>query len=474
GSIRDAKPYSLNGLPESKADYNQNRFGITIGGPLNIPHIYKGGTKTFLFGSYTGSRSTNAYDVFSTVPTAAERAGDFSALPLQLFDPITRAPLANNQVANINPAAANLLSFIPTPNLPGNSRNFHFVSASPSDSDTAFLRFNHSFSKSPNGPMGAFGDAVAAIHGTEPGPHAQPGGRRGQKKDDPTHWMHSINGGFIYNNIRNTLLNPFPGLGGKQSVNNYNINFGHTAIKGLFVNSLRFTYNRSAVNVVNNFTNRTDIEGQLGITGVSQRPADFGLPVLNFAPQFSNLQDASPLSRTNQNISISESMSLTHGKHSWTWGGDFRHQMVDAGNANNARGTFLFTGAASGAPFADFLFGFAQETSLQSGARDYHFRSNTVSLFAQDNWRFGKNLTFNLGLRYELVTPFTETNSQLVNLDVAPDFSAVAPVLPGQAGPITGKKFPDGLVDADRNNFAPRVGLAWKPWQKTVVRAGYG
>jgi outer membrane receptor protein involved in Fe transport len=178
--------------------------------------------------------------------------------------------------------------------------------------------------------------------------------------------------------------------------------------------------------------------------------------------------------RTTQNISISESMSLTRGKHGWSWGGDFRHQMLDASNASNARGTFIFTGGASGVPFADFLLGFAQETSLQSGANEYNFRSNTFDLFVQDNWRAGKNLTFNLGLRYEYVTPFSELNNQQVNLDVASDFSAVALVQPGQTGPITGKQYPAGLVHPDKNNFAPRVGLAWKPWQKIVVRAGYG
>src|SRR5689334_4240071 len=97
GAGLDAKPYSLNGQPESKASYNQKRFGATIGGPLNIPHVYQGGTKTFLFGNYTGSRSTNPQDVFSTVPTAAERNGDFGT----------------GQVTTINPAAAQLLSFIP-------------------------------------------------------------------------------------------------------------------------------------------------------------------------------------------------------------------------------------------------------------------------------------------------------------------------------------------------------------------------
>lgn len=462
GSGLDAKPYSLNGQPENKASYNQNRFGASIGGPLNIPHIYNGGTKTFLFGNYSGSRSTNPYDVFSTVPTAAERAGDFSGQPVQLIDPVTHTPLANNQITNINPAAAQLLSFIPSPNLPGTIRNFHFVSANPSDSDTGFVRFNHNF-----------GAQQPGMFGMGRGGRQRRQQQQNQKKENE-HWSQSINGMFIFNDIRNSVLNPFPGLGGKQSVHNYNFNFGHTATRGLFLNSLRFSYNRSAVNTANNFTNQTNIESQLGITGVSQRPEDFGLPNLNFAPQFSSLQDLTPVFRTTQNISISESMSESQGKHSFSWGGDLRHQLVDASNASNARGTFIFSGAASGLPFADFLLGLAQETSLQSGADAYHFRANTFDLFVQDNWRAGKNLSFNLGVRYEYVTPYIESNNQLVNLDVAPDFSQVAPVLPGHVGTVTGKKLPDGLINADRNNFAPRLGAAWKPRPKTVVRAGYG
>lgn len=446
GSGLDAKSYSLNGQPESKASYNQSRFGVTIGGPLNIPHVYNGGTKTFIFGNYTGSRSTNPYDVFSTVPTAAERAGNFS----------------NLQVTNINPAAAQLLSFIPLPNLPGDVRNFHFVSASPTNSDTGFIRFNHNF-----GPQ-----QIGFGRGARQQQRRQQ--QQNQQKKEDEHWSQSINAMFIYNNIRSSVLNPFPGLGGKQSTQNYNVNLGHTAVKGLFLNSLRFTYNRSGNNTTNNFTNSNNIENQLGINGVSQRPADFGLPNINLSPEFSSLQDLTPVLRTSQTYTISDSMSLTRGKHGFTWGGDFRRQLVDTSNATNARGTFLFTGAVTGIPFADFLEGFAQETSLQSGADEYNFRSKTLDLFVQDNWRIAKNLTFNLGVRYEYVTPFIELSNQLVNLDVAPDFSAVAPVLLGQIGPITGKKFPNGLVNPDRNNFAPRLGFAWKPFSKTVVRAGYG
>ena len=487
GSPLDAAPYSLSSTPVTKADYNQNRFGVTLGGPLNIPHIYQGGMKTFLFGSYFGSRSNNPFDIFSTVPTLAERSGDFSALlhgpnPQQLVNPVTHALYPNNQLTGLDPAAVQLLNFFPLPNLPGDSRNFHFVSAAPGNSDTAFLRFSHSFGAGPTDFLGAF-----------LGPRALERRRQqqgGNPKKENSHWAQSINGGFAYNNIRNTALNPFPGLGGNQSVQNYNVNVGHSAVKGMFVNSLRFNYNRNALNTANQFTNTRNIESELGISGVSQNPADFGLPVLNLAPEFSSLQDLPPQFRTNQNYSIIDSMSLTRGKHSFTWGGGFRHQLADVRNAGNARGTFVFTGAATSpvpctqsqpgqpapacSPFADFLLGYAQQTSIQFGAEDYHFRANAFDLFVQDNWRAGKNLTLNLGLRYEYVTPFVEAGNQLVNLDVAPDFSAVAPVLPGQAGPITGRTFPDGLIHADGNNFAPRVGIAWKPLSKTVVRAGYG
>ncbi len=481
GSILDAKPFSLNGQPEEKADYNQNRFGFTMGGPLNIPHIYHGGTKTFLFGNYAGSRGSSAYDAFSTVPTPAERNGDFSALlnqpnPVQLFDPQTHAPIANNVLTSTNPIAARLLSFIPQPNLPGTTKNFHLVSATPSSTDTMFLRFNHSFGSEPAGPFGFFGG---------PGRRAQQQ-QQGQKKQS-SHWAQSINGGFVFNDLRNTVLNPFPGMGGKQNIHNYNANFGYSAVKGLFLNSLRFVYNRSSNNTTNNFTNVNNIAGQLGITGVSQLPADYGLPVVNLAPDFSSLQDLTPAFRTSQTYTLSDSMTLTRGKHGVTWGGDFRRLFVDVTNAANARGTFVFTGAATGLlnaqrqltpgtgfGFADFLLGFAQQTSVQFGAHDYHFRANSWDLFVQDNWRAGKNLTLNVGLRYEYVTPFVETNNQLVNLDVAPDFSAVAPVLPGQVGPITGKKYPDALINPNHNNFAPRVGIAWKPTSKTVVRTGYG
>jgi hypothetical protein len=156
-------------------------------------------------------------------------------------------------------------------------------------------------------------------------------------------------------------------------------------------------------------------------------------------------------------------------------------------SARNAEGGFVFTGFATsqypagstqpvtdtGYDFADFLLGFPQQTSLQSGANSYNFRAHAFDFFAQDDWRFRSNLSFNLGLRYEYNGPYTEASDRIANLDVAPGFKSAAAVLPGHAGPFNGI-FPASLVRPDRNNFAPRIGLAWKPQKQTVVRTGYG
>src|SRR5262249_20222305 len=120
-----------------------------------------------------------------------------------------------------------------------------------------------------------------------------------------------------------------------------------------------------------------------------------------------------------------------------------------------------------------FLLGLPQLTSIQSGANTYGFRANSWDLFVEDNWRVSANLTLNFGLRYEYVSPFSEKNNRIVNLDVAPGVTAAVRVFPGGNGQFTGS-FPSSLIEPDRNNFAPRVGIAWKPLKNTVVRAGYG
>jgi hypothetical protein len=226
--------------------------------------------------------------------------------------------------------------------------------------------------------------------------------------------------------------------------------------------------------------------GGAGITGISNDPFDWGLPGISFT-SFGGLNDPTARRELDQTYSISETVSWNRGKHNWRFGGDYRRILQSFRSARNAEGGFVFTGFATsqypagstqpvtdtGYDFADFLLGFPQQTSLQSGANSYNFRANAFDFFAQDDWRFRSNLSFNLGLRYEYNGPYTEASDRIANLDVAPGFTSAAAVLPGHAGPFNGI-FPVSLVRPDRGDFAPRIGIAWKPQKQTVVRTGYG
>ncbi|MGA3213202.1 MAG: carboxypeptidase regulatory-like domain-containing protein, partial [Terriglobales bacterium] len=115
-----------------------------------------------------------------------------------------------------------------------------------------------------------------------------------------------------------------------------------------------------------------------------------------------------------------------------------------------------------------------QQAAIQYGPYTYDFAAIGYDLFVMDSWRLRSNLSLELGLRYEYVSPYSEEDNRLVNLDAAPGFTAVAPVQPGQVGPYTGLLYPSALVKPDRDNFAPRVGFAWRAMSKMVVRGGYG
>ena len=471
----DAAPYSLAGQPTVKPDYMQQRFGGMIGGPLKIPHIYDRGSKTFFFLTYFGNRAQNPYDVFSTVPTPAERAGDFSQTlvrgqPVQIIDPYTHLPFANNQIpqAMINPAAQGLLAFIPTPNLPGNAQNFHYATSADNRNDNLNLRLMHNFGESMAGPfgMGGFG--------------RRGGGRPRNNLNFGIHWQRS-----------NTVqTNPMPSVGGVSKAANWDVPAGWVFGRGKLTNNLRFDFNRSHTTATNLYAYAENIVGPLGIVGVSQNPFDWGLPGLSFT-NFAGLNDTTPLARTNQTWSLSDSVIWNHGQHTVRFGGDFRRIHLDTRTDKNARGSFIFTGLytsgglpGAGFDLADFLLGLPQQASVQYGATSYHFAANSWDLFVQDNWQVRGNLTLNIGLRYEYVSPYTEENHRIVNLDAASGFTAVAPVCAtavtlatgaacSPAGPYSGL-YPATLVNPDRNNFAPRLGVAWKPAARMVVRAGYG
>jgi hypothetical protein len=338
------------------------------------------------------------------------------------------------------------------------------VTSATSDSDDLNIRLNHSFGAAPAG------------------------GRRGGGRNSP---RNNLTFGFHYHQSSATLTNPFPSVGGSTTVRSFDVPVSYTRSIGKLTNIVRADFNRSRTHTQNLYAFNNNITGTLGMTGVSTNPFDWGLPNLSFT-DFASLQDTTPSLTRPQTYTFSDNVVWNHGKHTWRWGGDFRRVQVNTETDSNPRGSFVFTGTntsqisggqpvpGTGYDFADFLLGLPQQTSVQFGQSD-HFRGNYWDLYAQDEWKMRANLTLNLGVRYEYVSPLTEVNNLIANLDLSPAVlvqnpaltPAVTPIQPGKVGPYSGS-LPDSLVRPDRNNFAPRIGFAWKPLPNTVVRGGYG
>ncbi|HXZ20652.1 MAG TPA: TonB-dependent receptor, partial [Candidatus Acidoferrales bacterium] len=497
----DAAPFSLNGAPVQKASYNQAHFGALVGGPLNIPKIYHGGTKTFFFVNYNGTRASNPYDAFSTVPTLLERQGNFNGAvlpngqPVQIFNPATDLPFPGNMVP-ISPAAQTLLNYIPvpSPNISSSSLNFHYVTAGQSDTDSINVRLIHNFGAGFLPQSGGRGGGG--------------GGRRRQGQN--------INFVLNYSRTNSQILSPFPSTNGTNGTQGLNAGVGYSYNKGKLFSLLRFNYNHLHTSTSNLYAYINNIEQDAGILGVSTNAFDWGLPILNFS-DLQGVSDPSAKRALNQTYTLSETLGWSRNKHTFRFGGDYRRILQSLRSDQNARGSFTFTGLATaqlapcstlpmstlpcgpnpagtpvavpgtGFDFADFLLGLPQLTSVQGAASQtgtltfgntaFNFRSNSYDLFAQDEWKIFSNFTVNMGVRYEYQGPLTEANNHIVNLDVLLDLPGslqAAPVLPGAVGPFTGITYPNSLIEPARNNFAPRVGLAWKPLKRLVVRAGYG
>jgi Carboxypeptidase regulatory-like domain/TonB dependent receptor-like, beta-barrel len=452
GDSTDAKPFSLSGQPVPEPNFNNYRWSAVLGGPLRIPHVLKGDS-TFFMLSYFATRGQSPFYNVGTVPTLAERGGDFSqafvngAAPT-IYNPSTAAPFSGNVIpaSLLNPAAIGLLQYIPAPNLPGTVQNFEYVTAIPADTDNVSLRLNQNVGKN---------DRLAL-------------NERFQRRKTETAQLF----GF---------LDPGNGFGDSTDLS-WTHNVGANA-----VNTAHLTFNRNRTTQDSYFSFGPNIAAELGINGTSQEAINFGPPTVSFT-NFASLTDALPSNSVVQSLGESESFAWVKKDHTLTFGGDYKRYDRNIITDQNARGTFQFSGlatsafTASGQPvvntgfdFADFLLGLPQSSSVQFGNRSTYFRQNAWDLFANDDWRVNPKLTLMFGVRYEYYSPLSEKYGHIANLDIAPGFSAVASVLPGIVGPYSGA-FPGSLIEPDRNNWAPRGGLAWKPSAKhsTVVRVGYG
>jgi hypothetical protein len=500
-SLFDAAPYPLRGQERSKPDYTQQTASFTVGGPVKIPGVYDGSQRTTFNFSYTGGRNGNAFDQYATVPSEALRRGDFSSITTPLINPQTGQPFAGNQVP-VSATAKELLRFVPLANLPGETRNFHNTGVSRSETNQFSLRITHSITAPQAGRGGRGGPAGAGRGGG--GAQAQPAGRgagpaagqagaagaqagpRGRGAFQPPLAV-TINGTINYRQNNGDRLNVFPTLSATTKGSSLSVPVGLMIRKGRGSHSINTSFSRTSSETLTPFAFTENVAAQVGIRGVSEDPLDWGVPTISFG-SFTGLRATSPSRRTDRSFQLSYSFTRMMGAHTLRAGGTYQQSSNTTQSDSNANGSFTFTGLytsgggntkTTGLDFADFLLGLPQQASRQYSLTPdnvtlpIEIRGRQYSVFLQDDWRWKPRWTINWGVQYDFVAPFTEANGHMVNLDVAPGFLAVAPVLSDATGPFSGA-FPVGLVYPDTNNFAPRVGAAWRATNRSVVRFGYG
>jgi trimeric autotransporter adhesin len=488
-SALNAEPFSLHGQPQEQPASGSNRFGITFMSAPYIPGLTKPSGKDTVFLTLSGLRSSSPLDEYATVPTDAERAGDFSAAGLPaIFDPTTGQQFSSGGVLNVIPSAriseqakalltcpnpvssgTNCQPFYPEPNIPNSVQNYHLLTTAQINTTQAGIRYMRSIGANAT-PFGMGGRGGGG------------GGRRAQQNQG---LRQSVNANYNWSHSASDNVNIFPQLGGKTSSNSYSLQAGYTVGYHKFTNVFNATWNRSDSNITNFFTNGTDIETQLGILGpnnapLNSTPLNFGLPSIVLS-NVTGLNEQQPRVAIAQTLSFSEVFSWIHGKHNMRFGGDYRRVHNDFLSSSNATGSFTFTGlftqdAASdpntGFSLADFLLGLPQQTALNSAVNKTYLRDNVLDGFAMDDWRWLPSLSLNYGLRYEFFAPYTEKYGRLAEVltNPAQQFTSQTQVQSGQAG------LPASLVYPFSKAFAPRIGIAWRApkLKQTVVRAGFG
>ena len=415
-SVLDAQSFSLTGQETPKPSYSRITGVATLGGPLRIHHLLKNGPVFFL--GYQWTRNRDANTTTGLVPTLAERNGLIPA-------------------SRVSPQALSLLTFYPLPNFAGSWRyNYQIPLVNTTHQDALQARLNKSI------------------------------GQRNQ-----------IYGRLAFQDTRSSSPNLFSFLDttdvlGLAADTNWSHRFGSHVFT-----TFGYQFSRLSTHAVPYFENRQNVSGDAGITGNNQAPLNWGPPSLTFSSGITGLSDGLPASNHNQTGSVSDSTLWIRGRHHVTLGGDFRRQQFNYLSQQNPRGSFNFTGTVSGSDFTDFLLGVPDTSSIAFGNADKYFRDSVYDFYATDDWRMSPELTINAGVRWEYGAPITELYGRLVNLDVAPGFAAVAPVVGNNPlGPLTGARYPSSLVHPDKHGVEPRIGIAWRPLSGSslVVRAGYG
>jgi hypothetical protein len=441
-SAWDARSPSFIGQQTSQPSYTDAQGLGTFQGPFRIPRVRN---QLNVFVGYQGSSDHGTITQSTVVPTTLERAGDFSqslnaaGRPVTIVDPRTGLPFPGNVIPadRISPQAAALLAYYPHASLDGAGRfNYEAPIVTATRQDSIQTRLI-------------------------------------QSPDNRNQLTANIN--YQRGTIDTATLLGFPNTR-DNSTFDAQTNWSHRLSQFLTLRA-RYQFTRQSNTALPYFAHRTNVSGEAGIAGNDQSSSNWGPPTLLFASDLASLSDIRYGDTRNATHAWSGEGLRFSGRHTITFGGDVRTHDIDILSQQDPRGTFTFTGSATGSDLADFLLGLPQISSIAYGNADKYFRNNSYAMYVTDDWRVGPSLTLNVGVRWEYEAPITERFGRLVNLDVAPGFTAVSPVVASDpVAPLTDGRYPSSLLRPDTSGIQPRLGLAWRPiaGSSLVIRAGYG
>lgn len=411
---------------EPKPKYLRNQFGGAIGGPIRRD-------STFFFADYEGTRSREGITRITNVPTAEERVGNFSNSVFGIpTNPFTGQPFDGGIIPPffINSVGRAIAAIYPLPNRNVPFQNFVSSPAQRDDNDSFDVRVDHRLTdKADLAFRYSFGDRDLFEPFTGPSFSAVPGF-----------------GDFVKRRSQNAMV-------ALTMVLTPNL-----------VNETRGAFSRVGASVTQE---ASTINTDVGLPVISPRPRDLGLSFITITG-FSPIGDEgnNPQKSVTNVYQFLNNASYVRGNHLFKFGADIRFSQQNAFRDVESRGRLQFSPffQLTGNALADMLMGFPLLTSVARVDNPQQIRTESYNFFINDSYRVTPRLTLTAGLRYEYNSPPVDAEDRATVFDLAT--RNIVPV--GTNG------VPRSGFDADKNNFAPRVGFAWSIGEETVLRGGYG
>lgn len=456
----DANNFFANSAGQDRPAFSQNNFGATASGPVFIPKLYNGRNRTFFLFNYEGFRERQGISATGLYPSAAQLQGNLAdnsagtglfptssafcqANPgsqhcVNVIDPQSGQPFPNNVIpaSRLDPITQKAVPYTPLPNVPVSGSALSFPSFNTfgapkrvTDWDQYNVRIDH----------------------------------RITDKD------------FVYGSFSNSdesQLSPaLRFLGGDvfpMSDRLWTATYVRTITPSI-VNEFRFGHNDSVTFRTSEGSNGTNYAASVfGLQNTSPNPFDFGIPAFSITG-FGGIGSISEaIGADDENFQYVDNLSITHGSHTFKTGFQIIHEKLFQITDFNGNPTFSFDGrftGRSGNGLADFLLGTPYQAAGALGDSTQNLVTTYYGGYIEDNWKVTRNLTLNLGIRYEFANSPREINNRSLYFDTGLGRTVVA-----------GQGVRPEIVDPDYNNFAPRVGFAYQPGflKNTVIRGGAG